>query len=392
MSQRAAGPVWPLRRRRAHRVHHRPLAEVLARPAVAGVYPGFRAPEDESRARSFLIGSLLLHGTLFALLLLLAQLAPEIEPRIIELTLLRDEPPPVVEPPPPPPPVAKPEPPPIARPAPAPPPKPVRPRPEPVVPKPEPVAPRKPSPQIDHLDALAPPPPTPSPARRRPDLAPEKLDPAPAVAIDGLDARPGPQLDRVRRGPPPPVAVASRTTRPEAPDLAPAPALDAPPAPTAAPALRSAPARPEPVRRRAPVLPVAEPAPPRPALAPAAPAPPPPRAHVERAAPTRPKHTPVVQTASAAPRTRIPGVSLGSLAPCRTDARELDLKQRVVAAAGDRASCESPAGRFHFIETKNVNAFLMGIERAPSRRSGDRCEELTYALDCLANSPRRSRP
>jgi hypothetical protein len=83
------------------------------------------------------------------------------------------------------------------------------------------------------------------------------------------------------------------------------------------------------------------------------------------------------------------GVPLASLDACRSDREEDALKQRVVAAAEDRGACESAAGRFHFVETKNVNAFLMWIERAPGRRVGDRCVELLHALDCLARSARR---
>jgi hypothetical protein len=32
---------------------------------------------------------------------------------------------------------------------------------------------------------------------------------------------------------------------------------------------------------------------------------------------------------------------------------------------------------------KNVNAFLMYVQRAPNRGEGDRCVELAHALDCL---------
>jgi hypothetical protein len=74
---------------------------------------------------------------------------------------------------------------------------------------------------------------------------------------------------------------------------------------------------------------------------------------------------------------------LGSLEACLDDRQEVALKQRIVANAGHRDSCESRAGRYHFVETKNVNAFLMRIERASGRSVGDRCAELTRALDCL---------
>ena len=78
------------------------------------------------------------------------------------------------------------------------------------------------------------------------------------------------------------------------------------------------------------------------------------------------------------------GVALASLSACVSDRQEDALKQRVIAAAEDRKACESTAGRFDFVETKNVNAFLMRIQRASGRQLGDRCAELMHALDCLA--------
>jgi hypothetical protein len=122
---------------------------------------------------------------------------------------------------------------------------------------------------------------------------------------------------------------------------------------------------------------------------PAAPAPP--RSAAPRPSVAPPRSSPIGRSRPPDSRPDLRGVALGSLAPCKSDARELDLKQRTVAAAGNRALCESPAGRFHFLETKNVNAFLMRIEQGDGRRSGDRCDELSLALDCLAHSPQRSR-
>jgi hypothetical protein len=61
----------------------------------------------------------------------------------------------------------------------------------------------------------------------------------------------------------------------------------------------------------------------------------------------------------------------------------------VVAAVARPEQCTSDAGTWRFVETKNVNAFLLWIERSPLRRAGDRCEELTLALDCLARGVRR---
>jgi hypothetical protein len=77
-------------------------------------------------------------------------------------------------------------------------------------------------------------------------------------------------------------------------------------------------------------------------------------------------------------------VPLASLAACVSDRREDGLKQQIVARAGNRRSCEDPSGRYTLVQVKNVNAFLMRIERAPGRRAGDRCVELAHALDCLA--------
>ena len=50
---------------------------------------------------------------------------------------------------------------------------------------------------------------------------------------------------------------------------------------------------------------------------------------------------------------------------------------------GGARQCASAAGRYRFVETKNLNAFLMRIERAPTRRATDRCIELRLALECL---------
>jgi hypothetical protein len=77
------------------------------------------------------------------------------------------------------------------------------------------------------------------------------------------------------------------------------------------------------------------------------------------------------------------GVALGSLASCRSDREEDLLKQRVLAAVRNREVCTSSAGTYRFVETKNLNAFSMWIDRAASRGASDRCVELTNALACL---------
>jgi hypothetical protein len=90
-----------------------------------------------------------------------------------------------------------------------------------------------------------------------------------------------------------------------------------------------------------------------------------------------------------APKKAFQGVPLGSLAACVSDREEDSLKLEVMAAAGNRTSCSSRAGNYRFVETKNLNAFLMWIERNPSRKAADRCIELRLALECLAGTPNR---
>jgi hypothetical protein len=97
---------------------------------------------------------------------------------------------------------------------------------------------------------------------------------------------------------------------------------------------------------------------------------------------------PPAPTARSEPNAKLRGVPLGSLAACRSDRLEDDLKQKVLAAVRNREECESAAGRYRFVETKNLNAFLMWIERAPGRAEGDRCAELSYALSCLRGGAR----
>jgi hypothetical protein len=77
------------------------------------------------------------------------------------------------------------------------------------------------------------------------------------------------------------------------------------------------------------------------------------------------------------------GVPLASLAACVSDREEDALKRKVVAAVTTQTECISPAGTYRFVETKNLNAFLMTIERSPRRAAADRCVELSHALACL---------
>jgi TonB family protein len=88
------------RRRRPERKHES-LAQISVGPAVSSAfaYPGYAEPDHAARTRAFLTGSALVHGAGFAVLLLIATLAPAIEEHVIQVQLLKEEPPP---PPPPP--------------------------------------------------------------------------------------------------------------------------------------------------------------------------------------------------------------------------------------------------------------------------------------------------
>ncbi|MCP4039791.1 MAG: hypothetical protein GY733_22800 [bacterium] len=115
------------------------------------------------------------------------------------------------------------------------------------------------------------------------------------------------------------------------------------------------------------------------ALAPAAPAP-------DTSAPA----ARVARTEAPSTRSRgnenanaVRGVPLGSLASCVSDRQEDLLKQQVLAAVGNREACVSSHGAYRFVETKNLNAFSMWIERANRRVASDRCVELKHALACL---------
>lgn len=331
----------------------------------------------------------------------------------------------------PPPPAPKPEivaarpPEPRARPKPAPEPPPRAPAPEP--PRREPV---RPPPRIEPVAppvlAKASPPPEPARAQRSPAPAPAPAHSAPPVAFaaaalprePALDDAPAPRRTTAF------AAARPSDTRPRVDLAAPAPVADLddleapaargahlPTVPTprspahSAPALdfaaaalpgapetprrdsaarRPVPTAPPPRRRERgnpaalglPAAPTGDPGPP------AAEAPLPRSARAAAPAPSASVHR---------EEPALRGVPLASLDACVSDRQEDALKQRVVAAAEERSRCESAAGRFHFVETKNVNAFLMWIERAPGRKMGDRCAELLHALDCLASAKRSGR-
>lgn len=96
---------FTIRRRRAKRRGRpkRPVAAAFQRPASGGAaamaYPGYTEIRDEDSRRRFLTGSLaaLLHLSGFAVLLLLASLAPDLEEKIIPVQILKEEPPPPPE-------------------------------------------------------------------------------------------------------------------------------------------------------------------------------------------------------------------------------------------------------------------------------------------------------
>ena len=345
---------------------------------MAGAYPGYRLPDYPHSTRKAFTYASAIHGVAIAVLLAFAAFAPKLDERILRLQILKP-------PPPPPPPIEMPEP----EPPPPPPVKVELPKPPPPPPKPKPpkieppkVVPKPPAPPPVPVAKPKPPAPKPPPVL--------KPMPAPAPALPRFEPMAARTPDRVERPVLPPRATSNvRVPTPQI-DRTNVRAELAMPAPapehrTSAPrAARSAPPPPPPAALDRVAVP-------RPDVAPA-PAAPMPRA----GAPAKPARTarpePVaLASASAEPRNHLRGVALSALLPCVSDARETELKQRTVAAARNRALCESPAGRFHFVETKNVNAFLMRIEQAGNRQSGDRCEELKLALDCLASLPPRSR-
>ncbi len=82
-------------------------------------------------------------------------------------------------------------------------------------------------------------------------------------------------------------------------------------------------------------------------------------------------------------RPGLSGVPLAELAVCLDDRDEDRLKQAVVAAVTTQKECVSRIGTYRFVETKNLNSFLMWIDRDSSGSAGDRCDELRHALECL---------
>lgn len=311
--------------------------------------------------------------------------------------------------------------------------------PEPVVPEP---AKQEPPPMLAEVKPEPPPPVVPpkvEPVRVKPEIA--KVEPPPVAPIERASrpvrerpapiARPKVQIEALAVAPdraapiPQPERLARAAVRPDARTIprmsAPAaPAIDmpsegapertfrvaaarAPAAPRGrsiagvAPAGISAPDMDMPTPRSAPTRgsavarPTASQAPSRAvprfemAAAPRALEVPQVLARAERAAPP-----PGSSAASASARPGLSGVPLAELQACVTDREEDRLKGAVVAAAKTQGECVSRKGTYRFVETKNVNAFLMWIDRAPARRVEDRCAELRYALECLQSGSRHA--
>lgn len=294
--------------------------------------------------------------------------------------------------------------------------------PAPRTPPPAPV-PRRPAP-VPAPAALAPEPPVPTPAPRRVHVVarPSPVGPKPLPEIQAPAAL---EADRPRALPANPVrhrALAPARTEPRVavdpvalPRVASLPAREASP-----PVVRSARTQPTAPARRRPARPPAVPIPAAPARSqttappalPAARAPrptPAPRGRVpsvtvapwtpvpaaESPAAASPAEVPVRTEAhrvtSAASRDsasapELRGVPLGALAACVSDQEEDRLKLRLMAAVTGQEDCVSRAGRYRFVETKNLNAFLMWVERARPRPDADRCVELQLAIECLGQA------
>lgn len=79
----------------------------------------------------------------------------------------------------------------------------------------------------------------------------------------------------------------------------------------------------------------------------------------------------------------IDGVPLETLAACRSREREDALKQQLMLAVTNGSLCSAAGGSYRFLETKNLNAFLMRVARDSERELGNRCDELMRAQMCV---------
>lgn len=85
-------------------------------------------------------------------------------------------------------------------------------------------------------------------------------------------------------------------------------------------------------------------------------------------------------------------VPLEDLPDCRPAGRQDALKREILRASVGRASCSHPGGAYRFLETRNLNAFLMWSRTHPEAElaaSGprDACVVLERALRCLTGTP-----
>ena len=210
------------------------------------------------------------------------------------------------------------------------------------------------------------------------------------IAIDAVAAPAAPAEAAPRASEPPRLALRPVTAAPARPRPAPSFDLGAPAAPGLAseatpPVSTARAATPAPVAQHASARSVARPPASLalPALSAGAPV------HDPGAEPTPSRvaaRDPAPASSGGRSRSNDPklrGVALGSLASCLSDQQEDALKLQLVALVGEPAECVSAAGRYRFVETRNLNAFSLWVERAPARPAADRCVELTHALDCV---------
>ncbi|MCH7869202.1 MAG: hypothetical protein IH881_16020 [Myxococcales bacterium] len=80
---------------------------------------------------------------------------------------------------------------------------------------------------------------------------------------------------------------------------------------------------------------------------------------------------------------RLDGVPLESLAACRSREREDGLKQELMLVVTSGTRCTGLGGTYSFLETKNLNAFLLRVARDSERDLGNRCDELMRAQVCV---------
>jgi hypothetical protein len=85
-------------------------------------------------------------------------------------------------------------------------------------------------------------------------------------------------------------------------------------------------------------------------------------------------------------------IPLDALPDCSPPGRQDQLKRQILEFAPSGASCTHADGSYRFLETRNLNAFLMWSRTNPddftaSAAIGDVCDVLMRALRCLETSP-----